>query len=829
MLHEAGTSSFAEYGGQGYCEAVEALREREYPLLKDTTYLDHAGTTPYAKSLIESFSRDLTSNLFGNPHSASSSSQLTTHRVDDVRLRVLRFFNAEPDDFDVVFVANATAGIKLVADALRDYEASGFWYGYHVDAHTSLIGVREIAERGSKCFLTDDEVEEWIVRLNKEAPLSNDSSVTKLFAFPAQSNMTGRRLPLRWCEEIQKLGVGNERRTFTLLDAAGLVSTAPLDLSDLSFAPDFVVLSFYKIFGFPDLGALIVRKDANHVFHQRRYFGGGTVDMVIAAGDRWHSKKNASLHDRLEDGTLPFHSIVALDSAFETHKRLYGSMANISCHAGFLAKKLFDRLSSMAHYNEVAVCQTYTDLSDYSDRSTQGPIIAFNLRNSHGEWVGKSEVEKLASVKNIQLRSGTLCNPGGAANHLGLSPTDMKRNFNAGQRCGDDHDVIDGKPTGALRVSLGAMSDLRDVMTFIRFVEEFYIDNGPTIRMLTPTVESTAKSRFYVESLCVYPIKSCGGFKIPSGTHWEVKREGLAWDREWCLIYRGTGKALSQKKHPKMALIRPYLDFDRHILRVTCGDARSVEVSLAGNDPDLTTTEVCSSSIKMASDVCGDRVVVNMYSSPEIAAFFSDFLGVLCTLARFPSHVSTRYSKVRRSDRRSPGISRSIMPGSFPESCRSSTDLQIPILLSNESPILIISRSSVNRLNENIKANAKNGSSTSKAVVADVFRANIVVAESVLTSQQSSGDFEQPYIEDAWTSLRIGPQELMFDVLGSCQRCQLVCVDQFTAVRSEEPFSTLAKTRRIDGKVVFGRHISLSSDPERALLMVGDAVKPHHN
>lgn len=700
--------------------------------------------------------------------------------------------------------------------------------------------MREIAERGSKCFLTDQEVEEWIVGLDKEVTSSNNSSATKLFAFPAQSNMTGRRLPLKWCEEIQKLGVCSERRTFTLLDAAGLVSTAPLDLSDLSFAPDFVVLSFYKIFGFPDLGALIVRKDANHIFHQRRYFGGGTVDMVIAAaGDQWHSKKKASLHDQLEDGTLPFHSIIALDSAIETHKRLYGSMANISCHAGLLAKKLFDRLSSMVHYNGEAVCQTYTDLSNYSDRSTQGPIIAFNLRNSHGKWVGKSEVEKLASVKNIQLRSGTLCNPGGAANHLGLSPAEMRRNFIAGQRCGDDHDVIDGKPTGALRVSFGAMSNLTDVMSFIRFIEEFYIDNGPTIRMPTPVTiaKSTAKSRFYVESLCVYPIKSCGGFKIPSGTHWEVRREGLAWDREWCLIHRGTGKTLSQKKYPQMALIKPYLDLDRRVLRITCGDisskdARSVEVALARNDPDLVSTEVCSNSIKKPSDVCGDRVVVHMYSSPEIAVFFSDFLGVLCTLARFPSHVSTRYSKVRRSDRRSQGTPRNIMPGSFPENCRSSIDPQVPILLSNESPILIISRSSVNRLNENIKANAKNGNSTSKAVVADVFRANIVVAESVPTSQQSSRDVEQPYIEDGWASLRIGPQELMFDVLGSCQRCQLVCVDQFTAVRSEEPFSTLSKTRRIDGKVVFGRHISLSSDPEGALLVVGDAVNPlysHHN
>ena len=42
------------------------------------------------------------------------------------------------------------------------------------------------------------------------------------------------------------------------LDAAAWVSSSPLDLSQ--YRPDFVVFSFYKLFGYPTgLGALLVR------------------------------------------------------------------------------------------------------------------------------------------------------------------------------------------------------------------------------------------------------------------------------------------------------------------------------------------------------------------------------------------------------------------------------------------------------------------------------------------------------------------------------------------------------------------------------------------
>ena len=77
-----------------------------------------------------------------------------------------------------------------------------------------------------------------------------------LFAYPAQSNMNGHRTPLSWSSRIRE---STNEKIYILLDAAAYAMTAQLDLGDEETAPDFVALSFYKIFGFPDLGALIVR------------------------------------------------------------------------------------------------------------------------------------------------------------------------------------------------------------------------------------------------------------------------------------------------------------------------------------------------------------------------------------------------------------------------------------------------------------------------------------------------------------------------------------------------------------------------------------------
>jgi molybdenum cofactor sulfurtransferase len=787
-----------------------------------TTYLDHAGTTLYAKSLIERFSSDMISNLYGNPHSASNASQLTTRRIEDVRLRLLAMFNADPQEFDVVFVANATAGIKLVMDAFRDQDG-GFWYGYHRDAHTSLIGVREAAA-DHQCFTSDAEVDNWIERED-----SNKGGLPGLFAYPAQSNMNGRRLPLGWSRRIRN---GKHKLVHTLLDAAALVSTSPLDLGNPDEAPDFTVLSLYKIFGFPDMGALIVRQAAASVFDKRRYFGGGTVEMVVCLKEQWHAKKQDSLHERLEDGTLPIHSIVALDTAIGVHRKLYGSLDQVSKHTTFLAKRLYDDLASLQHGNGGRVCQVYKDpASTYGDPTTQGPVIAFNLQHQCGGWVSNAEVEKLAAVRSFQLRTGGLCNPGGVASALGLAPWEMRDNFSAGQRCGNDNDIIRAKPTGMIRVSLGAMSTLKDVASFVAFLREFFVQQNllpVTPPITTPNLEPPTRSCLHVESLSVYPIKSCAGFSVPPGAAWEVRPEGLAWDREWCLVHQGTGAALSQKRYSKMALIRPSIDLAEGVLRINLAGAlrdttniHEVTVPLSA-DPRLFLDEDLYRNAN--ARVCGDNVSAKTYRSSEISSFFTQALGVACHLARFPAvssgSGSTRHSKAHLQSYQKTGGMR--IPGAFPVAVPTAPGACVskPILLSNESPILTISRSSLNRLNEIIKAEG------GKAAQAEVFRANIVVAE----NPDYPPGLEDPYAEDDWRYLQIGQQ--YFEMLGACRRCQMVCIDQQTAEKNQEPFVTLSKTRRFDGRVYFGEHtchLPLEDTSSRLVqnptIMVGDIVR----
>ncbi|KAI1412561.1 PLP-dependent transferase [Hypoxylon sp. FL1857] len=815
-------------GNTAYNSHIEGLRQNEFPMLRDEVYLDHAGTTLYAKSLVDKFAADMTSNLFGNPHSASMSSQTSTSRIEDIRLRVLQFFNADPSEFDLVFVANATAGIKLVAEAFR-CNPLGFDYLYHQACHTSLVGVRE--EAASNICLDDAAIDMWLSGDHRSHQFGRHNRPV-LFAYPAQSNMDGSRFPLDWSDKSRKSKSASDPPVFTLLDAAALVATSPIDLSNSETAPDFTVLSFYKMFGFPDLGGLIVRRQAAPIFQSRKYFGGGTVDMVVCLREQWHASKTQALHESLEDGTLPVHSIIALDSALDVHRQLFKSMNHVSYHTSFLSQRLHDGLASLRHSNGQPVCAIYSKPSLVSKRLESslgnGPVVAFNLQNHLGGWVSLIEFEKLAVLKRFHIRTGGLCNPGGIAHSLSLEPWEMKRNFSAGFRCGNENDIMGGRPTGVIRVSLGAMSTISDVDKFIAFIIEFY--RTESIPHSTPSTPAPARQdlpNMCVKSITVFPIKSCGGFRIPTGTVWEVKAEGLAWDREWCLVHRGTGQALSQKRHPRMALIRPVIDFSKGQLRVSYQGPSlkrkppEISVPLSAN-PSL--FQASATSKPMASRVCGEEISAQIYTSSEVNDFFATILGVPCVLARFPPgglgksmrHAKAHLQKHQKVNRKTQCKMPCQFPGMNTPPDSDSEPEQQRILLSNESPILAINLSSLEALNRQITDQG------GKAVSSEVFRANIAVGPS------APGPESHAYSEDHWSSIRIGQQD--FKMLGSCRRCHMICIDQETAEKSEEPFITLTKTRRFDGKVFFGTHMchipaqSGTREAQFPTITVGDKV-----
>lgn len=280
-----------------------------------------------------------------------------------------------------------------------------------------------------------------------------------------------------------------------------LAPTFPMHsvFQDPNLAPDFAVVSFSKIFGYPDLGGLIVRNASDNILKTGRvYFGGGTVSIVTVVGDKPWFKSKEILHEFLEDGTLPFHNIIALDTAINTHERLYGPnpMEKISRHTAFLGKYLYDSIAVLRYSTGMRVCHIYKgEKSVFGDSTTQGTTLAFNIVGCRGTFIPcTSIVDTLADERKVFVRTGDLCNPGGVATILGFDEGHMRLLWDHGQYCGavkpSTMEILNGRPTGVVRVSLGAMTRKANIDILITFLRETFLSSAqfPMVSGLQPVV-----------------------------------------------------------------------------------------------------------------------------------------------------------------------------------------------------------------------------------------------------------------------------------------------------------------------------------------------------
>merc|ERR1712137_626263 len=269
-----------DFTGYGYKDAeidIEQLRNLHFNNLKNTCYLDHAGTTiPSQIQLSESFN-NLSSTLLANPHSASPSSLETTNIITKVRQEVLEWFGTNSQNYSVIFTSGSTASIKLVAESFPFTKESTL--RQTVCNHTSCVGMRTYAlQNNAKIQIVDNNDEEIIATI-QQSDNESSSAGNNLFVYPAESNYSGIKFPLDWIHKYK-----NKSRTgnwFVMLDASAFISTNELNLEEYPF--DFVCFSFHKLFGYPTgLGALLVRNATGGQILQKQYFGGGTVEGVIA-------------------------------------------------------------------------------------------------------------------------------------------------------------------------------------------------------------------------------------------------------------------------------------------------------------------------------------------------------------------------------------------------------------------------------------------------------------------------------------------------------------------------------------------------------------------
>ena len=476
------------YPGYRNTALLDRLRATEYSYLDagGHVYLDYAGAGLPSRAQLAAHAGRMRDGCFGNPHSENPASAASTELIERARFAVLAHFNASPQEYAAIFTPNATGACRLVGEAYPFGPRTRLVLT--ADNHNSVNGIREFARsRGAvtryvpfgspELRVGDDAVRRaltrpgpgplslaWRVARCGVAPWAGRGSRARrrrgLFAYPAQSNFSGARHPLRWID------LAHEHGYDVLLDAAAYVPSSRLDLSAVK--PDFVPVSWYKVFGYPTgVGCLIARREALARLW-RPWFAGGSVYLAGVQGD-WHTM--APHEARFEDGTVSFGQIPDLESGLSWVNGIGMDLIQqrVMCLTGWL----LDRLAALRHGNGAPMARIYGP----AGTRDRGGTVAFNLLDPGGRVVDERAVARDTAAAGISIRTGCHCNPGASEAASRLTGQAWRKAARARVRTMDQYLEVLGLPSaGALRASVGLASTVDDVERFLTFLEATYRD-----------------------------------------------------------------------------------------------------------------------------------------------------------------------------------------------------------------------------------------------------------------------------------------------------------------------------------------------------------------
>jgi len=473
-MHAAEAAFRQRYPAFVHTSLLDDLRQREYARLDQQghLYLDFTGGSLYAESQLRDHLDLLRRHVFGNPHSSNPTSRAMTALDEQARACVFEFFHASPDDYCVIFTPNASGALKLVGEAYPF--APGGHYLLTVDNHNSVNGIREFARaRGAAITYLpivppDLRVEEQA--LSSSLELASEGS-NCLFAYPAQSNFSGVQHPLEWIAAAQARGWD------VLVDCASFVPTNRLDLT--RWRPDFVPISFYKLFGYPTgVGCLLARKAALAKL-RRPWFGGGTIWGSSVHGDGYVFAEGEVA---FEDGTINYLQLPAVEIGLK-HLMSIG-METIHERVMCLTGWVLEQLLSLRHGNGTPLVQVYGPCGT----QRRGATIALNFLTPDGRIVDERVVEQRANQHRLSLRTGCLCNPGATEAAFRQPQAVLQRVYRHAARgswkqflaeVGDWDQLLTElgmQSGGVVRISLGLVTNFADVYRFLHFARTFLDD-----------------------------------------------------------------------------------------------------------------------------------------------------------------------------------------------------------------------------------------------------------------------------------------------------------------------------------------------------------------
>uniref|UniRef100_B9GKQ3 Aminotransferase class V domain-containing protein n=1 Tax=Populus trichocarpa TaxID=3694 RepID=B9GKQ3_POPTR len=474
-------------------DQADKIREQEYYHLSLSNHvcLDYIGHGLFSYSQQRSYSREATvastsssslplrqysssleTPFFGisykaaNLHSQIQYGSQESELECKIQKRIMALMNLSEDDYTMVFTANQSSAFKLLADSYPFQSNQNLLTVYDHENEAVKIMIESSKNRGARVMSAEFSWKSLRIHSGKllEKVRRKRKNRRGLFVFPLQSRMTGARYSYLW------MNMARENGWHVLLDACGL---GPKDMETLGlslFKPDFLICSFFKVFGEnpSGFGCLFVKKSSSSVIKDST--STGLVRLVPARRPSQISEESANddteTEEKAKQDGYSYLECRGLDHADSL------GLISISTRARYLINWLVNALTSLQHphsENGHPLVRIYGPKVKFD----RGPAVAFNVFDWKGEKIDPAIVQKLADRNNISLSCGFL-------HHILFSNKyEHEREQILETRTSEGGTVLNGKRDklysgiSVVTAALGFLTNFEDVYKLWAFVSRF--------------------------------------------------------------------------------------------------------------------------------------------------------------------------------------------------------------------------------------------------------------------------------------------------------------------------------------------------------------------
>jgi len=419
-----------DFQNLSYPERLDILREYADNRFDGVLFMDFLSTFPLSSLIIRQMDIILSQNLFGNPHSESSSSQKSSDLIDDARRVILSLLGTSISQYTVVFTFSSIQALKLFAESYPLSNCSKFFYSS--SSNINILGLRSYAEIKAAPSIP------FIFGLNETniSTLLTENSRNVVF-FPMLDEFDGGTVSFESLKFL--MDISKSKNISIVSDLSSYLMFKDFNLTQNPI--DAVTLDLTRLLGVPNIGALVIRNELVPILN-RTYFGGGT--LVYALTSLPYEKIRLRPSERFEDGTPSFLTMNGIKFANNLFKTI-----------GFIEMKesvksmndlLLRKLSTLEHANGKKMIKFY---------STNHSLFAsFNVQFSNETIIHHQNIVNNALLNKIYLSSG--CH---------LTPETCKVvNTNKGNR-------------GAVRASVGFTTNEKDIDLLINWLNSTYYEH----------------------------------------------------------------------------------------------------------------------------------------------------------------------------------------------------------------------------------------------------------------------------------------------------------------------------------------------------------------